>query len=319
MPYIDAEALQQARRVDLLSWLQANEPWNIVKESGNNYCTKEHDSLKISNGKWYWFSKGFGGASALDYLIKVKGHTLPQAVEMIMGDAAIRQSARYHIPDPQPGTKQKELVMPDLNRDQARAADYLESRGIQPEIIEYCKSHSLIYESFPYHNVIFVGYDPAGIARYASVRGVASSYKGEVTGSDKRYSFSISDPNGSGHLHLFESAIDLLSYASMELLAGRDWKKDSMLSLAGVSVPKNGRVVQPALRQYLEDHPEIHTIHLHLDNDIVGQDAAIGICGELEGKYIILNEPAEKGCKDMNDQLKKQLGIESRRKEVLER
>ena len=38
MPYIEAEALQQARRVDLLSWLQANEPWNLVHISGNNYC-----------------------------------------------------------------------------------------------------------------------------------------------------------------------------------------------------------------------------------------------------------------------------------------
>ena len=30
------------------------------------YCTAEHDSLKISNGKWYWWSRGFGGYSALD-------------------------------------------------------------------------------------------------------------------------------------------------------------------------------------------------------------------------------------------------------------
>ena len=231
MPYIEAEALQQARRVDLLSWLQANEPWNLVRISGNNYCTKEHDSLKISNGKWYWFSRGFGGASALDYLIKVKQYTLPQAVEMIMGGAAIQEPVFYYEPNSQP----KELVMPDLERDPKRAVKYLESRGIQPEIIQYCREHSLIFESQPYHNVVFVGYDKAGIARYAAVRGTISSYKGEVSGSDKRYSFSITDPAESGHLHLFESAIDLLSYASMELLDGRDWKKDSLLSLAGVT------------------------------------------------------------------------------------
>ncbi len=110
MPYIEAEALQQARRVDLLSWLQANEPWNLVHISGNNYCTKEHDSLKISNGKWYWFSRGFGGASALDYLIKVKGYTLPQAVEMIMVGAAVKEPVFYYEPNPKP----RELIMPEL-------------------------------------------------------------------------------------------------------------------------------------------------------------------------------------------------------------
>ncbi len=44
----------------------------LKRVAGNVYCTKEHDSLKISNGKWYWWSRGFGGVSALDYLIKVK-------------------------------------------------------------------------------------------------------------------------------------------------------------------------------------------------------------------------------------------------------
>ena len=315
MPYIEAEALQQARRVDLLSWLQANEPWNLVRISANNYCTKEHDSLKISNGKWYWFSRGFGGTSALDYLIKVKDYTLPQAVEMIMGGAAIKEPVFYYEPNPKP----KKLVMPDLERKPVRAVNYLWSRGIQPEIIEYCLSHSLIYESLPYHNVIFVGYDKNGIAKCATTRGTMSSFRGAVTGSDKRYSFSITDPVDGGHLHLFESAIDLLSFASMELLAGRNWRKDSMLSLGGVPAAGNGIVVPGALQQYLKDHPGIHTLHLHLDNDEVGRSAAKRLRSKLEGEYTIFDEPAEIGCKDMNDQLKRQLGIEKKRKEVPDR
>ena len=309
------EQIRQAKSVDLLSYLQRASPSELVRVSGNTWCLKDHDSLRISNGKWYWFSRGFGGASALDYLIKVKEYTLPQAVEMIVGGAAVKEPVYYYAPPPQP----KELVMPDLERKPRRAVKYLESRGIQPEIIEYCLNNSLIYESIPYHNVVFVGYDKNGIARYGAMRGTMSSFKGEVTGSDKRYSFSITDPSGDGHLHLFESAIDLLSFASLELLDGKNWKKDSMLSLAGVSGAKNCRVVPAALRQYLEDHPEIHTIHLHLDNDEVGRAAAIGIWEGLEGKYTVHNEPADEGCKDMNDQLKKQLGIDGKRREVPER
>ena len=69
MPFYDTETIEQARRVDLLTYLQTCEPQELVHVSGNVYCTREHDSLRISNGKWCWFSQGFGGYSALDYLI----------------------------------------------------------------------------------------------------------------------------------------------------------------------------------------------------------------------------------------------------------
>ena len=81
-PYvqIDPDVLERVRQIDLLSYLREFEPSNLVKVKGtsNVYCTAEHDSLKISNGKWYWWSRGFGGYSALDYLIKVKEFYMPK-------------------------------------------------------------------------------------------------------------------------------------------------------------------------------------------------------------------------------------------------
>ena len=70
MLYISKEIIKEARQVDLLTYLRNYEPQELVHFAGNTYCTREHDSLKISNGKWYWFSRGFGGYNALDYLIK---------------------------------------------------------------------------------------------------------------------------------------------------------------------------------------------------------------------------------------------------------
>jgi len=88
-PYvqIDPDVLEQARQIDLLSYLRAYEPSNLVKVKGttNVYCTAEHDSLKISKGKWYWWSRGFGGYSALDYLMKVKEYGFVEAVETLTG------------------------------------------------------------------------------------------------------------------------------------------------------------------------------------------------------------------------------------------
>ena len=88
MAFIPPETIEKARQVDLLTYLQTCEPNELVHLSGNHYCTREHDSLKISNGKWYWFSRGFGGYNALDYLIKVKEIPFMEAVERITGQVA---------------------------------------------------------------------------------------------------------------------------------------------------------------------------------------------------------------------------------------
>lgn len=45
----DAQA--KAREMDLLSYFKNYEPQELVHFGGNTYCTCDHDSLKISNGK----------------------------------------------------------------------------------------------------------------------------------------------------------------------------------------------------------------------------------------------------------------------------
>ena len=129
--------------------------------------------------------------SALDYLMKVKEYSLPEAVELIVGRDAIEElpTKEYEFK-----TKPvKKLLMPELADKPYRAKQYLRERGIYPEIIQYCIDNSLLFETAKYHNVVFVGYDKQGIAKYAAMRGTKSAYKGEVTGSDKRFSFSISE------------------------------------------------------------------------------------------------------------------------------
>ena len=83
MPYIPPEVVQEAKRMDLLTYLKNYEPSELVHFSGNTYTTRTHDSLKISNGKWMWWSRGIGGRSALDYLIKVKDYSFLEAVELL--------------------------------------------------------------------------------------------------------------------------------------------------------------------------------------------------------------------------------------------
>jgi hypothetical protein len=299
MSYITREDLQQAKEMDLLTYLRNYEPQELVHVSGDTYCTKEHDSLRISNGKWHWFSHGFGGRSALDYLIKVKGLTFTQAVETILGRSSDRPPIFYR----QKAVKEKQLVMPVLSKSTERVEKYLQGRGIHPLVIRYCIEHRVLFESKYYHNAVFVGYDKMRIPRYGALRGTTGSYKSDLSGSDKHFSFSLGESETATTVHVFESAIDAMSYATLELMKGHDWRQDYLLSLAGVFQTKREKVVPVALKRCLEEHPTIRIVRLHLDNDEVGRGAAKGIIAGLQGKYVVFDEPPSCG-KDVNDQLR---------------
>ena len=329
MPMIPAEVIEEARKMDVLTWLQQNDPDNLVKLSNNQYTTKEHDSLKISNGMWYWWSRGFGGRSALDYLTKVKGYSFPEAVEAITGKTG-NDGPSFSKPGENPEQRamkpkaDRELRIPALERNPEKARAYLLKRGITENVIDFCFRRSLLFETSYYHSILFVGYDKDGIARYGAIRGTTNTYKGEVKGSNKQFSFSVTETPDTENLHVFESAIDLLSFASLAELTGIDWKKEALLSLGGVTaVSQNGATskevshtgASPApLMQYLADHPQIKKIHLHLDNDEPGRLAAAAIVQGLDENYEVLDEPPVYG-KDVNEMLMKRIEKSIRREE----
>ena len=88
MPYYTEEQIKQARLIDLMTYLQTYEPTELVHVRGNTWCLREHDSLKVTaDGKWYWWSRGFGGYSALDYLTKVKGLPFIKAMDILTDDS----------------------------------------------------------------------------------------------------------------------------------------------------------------------------------------------------------------------------------------
>ena len=209
MPYYTEEQIKKARSIDLLTYLQTYEPTELVHVRGNTYCTREHDSLKISNGKWMWWSRGFGGNSALDYLIKVKGMQFVEAMKILSGEGAVAPIFDAGIGVNRNTAEKKKLLLPERSETNLEVIRYLAGRGIDRGIIRECIDEGLLYESMPYHNCIFVGYDEKGTAAYACYRATnGERIMGDVAGSDKRYAFRM-DRAGST-IHVFESAIDLL-------------------------------------------------------------------------------------------------------------
>lgn len=309
MPYVTPEQIGRVKQMDLLTYLQIYEPRELVHFSGNVYTTRTHDSLKISNGKWTWWSRGIGGRSALDYLIKVRGMKLPEAVVQIDGQAVIAPPVPPKAQEP---AQPRKLLLPERHKNNDSVIAYLNGRGIHSTLIDYCIRSGRLYESREYHNAVFIGFDTQGVPRYGTLRGTSGRrFAGDMNGSDKHYSFSVPAGNERRRLHLFESAIDLLSYGTLELFSGRNWRQDCCLSLAGIYRPRKKieeSTPPAALVQYLKDFPSIDSIVLHLDNDVPGRLAAKAIMTILSPARAVFDEPPKRG-KDYNDYLKIALKI----------
>ena len=299
--------IEQARQIDLLSYLQRYEPGNLKRVAGNVYCTREHDSLKISNGKWYWWSRGFGGFSALDYLMKVREFSFVEAVQTLTGDMGDWKPPPPSVKKDEP----KVLLLPPKNKDSDRVLQYLFGRGIDYAIVQDCIADGTIYESADYHNAVFIGKDESGTPKYAACRGTMGSFKRDASGSDKRYSFRLLAREPTSTVHLFEAAIDVLSYATYLKCEGKDYRTANLLSLSGVYQPKKELAesrIPIALTTFLNAHPQIKTIYLHLDNDKAGRLCTAALQELLQKDYKIVDAPPPVG-KDVNDFLMSYLGI----------
>jgi len=307
IPYIPESIIADIKQIDLLTYKQNYDPGDLFKR-GNEYRLHSHGSLVISNGKWHWKSRDVGGASALDYLIKVEGMAFLEAANHLLNHTTISTPIHAKIAN-QP--KEKHLILPSQDADLDKAIRYLMKRGISRNVIKFCIDAGVLYQStrhtphgsFP--NVVFIGFDRDREARFACIRGLDDSnrFYGDAPGSDKRFSFSITAAHDDRKLHIFESAIDVLSYATLMEMKGRDWHNTNYLSLSGIYRPSINNSSKPqALDQYLSDHPHIKAFALHLDNDEPGRAASDAIMNRFRSQYSIENHPSPTG-KDYNDYL----------------
>ena len=102
---------------------------------------------------------------------------------------------------------------------------------------------------------------------------------------------------------MFESSIDLLSYATLLNLEDRNWRKENLLSLGGIYSAKydvEKTKIPVALTEFLSKNNQIKEIHLHLDNDLAGRNASAFFQQVLSKKYKVFNHKIPYG-KDMNE------------------
>jgi len=293
MPGVSKEQIAQAKEIDLFSYLQACDPQELVRSGPNEYRTATHDSLKISNGFWHWTSRGIGGKTALDYLTKVQGISFVEAVETLCEGRAASLSFQPVQQNPKPP---KPFELPPAHTNNNMVAAYLAGRGIDPAVTARCIHMGLLYENQKYHSCIFVGRDTAGAPRFACARGTGSDYKGDISGSNKKYGFVLPAERTSDIVIVHEAPIDALSTATINRQKGGEkWKARHYLSLSGTA--------PLALLQYLKDHPEIRAVMLRLDNDPAGRAGAEHIKTLLEPKGYTVTDNPPVLAKDCNAEL----------------
>ena len=297
------EQIAEADSVDLVSYLESR--GYDMQRRGNQYILKEHDSLYIKGNQWYWHSQHKGGKT-IAFLTDYEGMSFLDAMKVLIGDPK-QEERRFTILPEQEHSDPKELKLPEPSENNNAVYAYLKSRGIDARIIKECIDNGLLYqtnmfwmqnESGEYEKnacppqAVFVGKDKDGTPRYACTRSCTGKAKHDAYGSDKAFAFALPDGDSKA-LWVFESAIDLLSHATLCNYSKNKYPAHRV-SLGGVS--------PSAMIQYLTDHPQIRYVNLALDADEQGRQATESIKALLKDKYTVYDHPPVFG-KDCNEDL----------------
>ena len=267
MGFVTKEQLERARQLRVLEYVLTHEA-DSFRRVGSGYRHKEHPSLAVSESGFYWHSREIGGRTALDYLTDVRGYGLVGAVCILLGEKP--QERPIAASNIKPPIKRTPLSLPLRYKNNKRVIAYLQSRGIDRDLIIDCINQDSLYESAGWHNCVFLGKDEHGKTRFATMRGTTSNFKRDADGSDKKYGFVIPPENpNSREAAAFEAPIDCLSHQTLckhgfiEPFGG--WR----LSLGGTGIT--------ALEHFLATHSEVTHCRICTDNDEAGSVVATKI------------------------------------------
>lgn len=272
-----------------------------IKQTGHTHMVVEMDSLRIFNRvSYYRYSSGTGG-NAINFLTNELHYDFINAVRTLLDFNGYRKMDRTvdvqkHSKIILPTVKRtppKPFVLPAKADNEKKLFHYLQNvRAIPEDIIRTLLKKGLIYLSTPHNNIVFCSKDAQGVIRHAHQRGtlIDKPFKGDVTGSEKKYGFNLVVP-GSSVLKIFEGQMDVLSDVALY-----PKHPHHRLSL--------GSTADTALAQFLSDHKEVDTLLFNLDNDTPGSDATNKWMAAYEAKgYLVIDTREHKEYKDLNEYL----------------
>lgn len=286
----------------------------VVEDCGFTYTrvgclgsVKEMDSIRIYNDKdWVRFSKkgNINGGSTIDFVMEFLNKNIVEAVEYLLNLDGVDIKKVNILNDKNSNSKNSinETIKREFNLPEKSKTGYkrlyaylINKREIDKYVVDYFVNNDLCFETEYKHNICFCGYNKYNEIKYAALHGTydlnGKTYKGDVSGNDKKYGVNIKVKN-SNTINVFEACIDMMSYCC---LTG-DLSKTNKIAL--------GMLSDHPLETFLKENNQIENINFYLDMDEPGRKAA----HDLELKYTALgynvkNNTLEYG-KDVNDYLK---------------
>ncbi len=263
------EQIQRANNIDLVNMLMCK--GEKLKKEGRVYRWMRYDSTVIHGNNWFRHSRGVGGGPIqfvqhfydLDFVESVK--------YLLNGEQGMEFAQTTHQEYEKP-----EFKIPEISKNMRRTFAYLiKTRKIDADIVQYFVDEKKIQETEEYHNVAFCGYDKNGEMKQMHIRSTVpyNRFFMDVDGSDKQFYFRH---EGTGDdVYVFEAAIDMLSYITMNK---ENWQDQSYICLGGVAID--------ALLNIMENNKNISRVHLCVDNDETGDKTVGRIGAELDERNI---------------------------------
>ena len=281
----------------------------LIKEEGMDFPAAVLEVLGRTEDYYKNQRQAHGGSSHSSRTLMQDGILPPLPMKDSVQSASVAEIRAETVMTPQKPDglfpEEKELIIPERDTDTKELYAYLTGRGIDSVIIDFFVDRGSLYQGAKYKNVCFVGYDREGNPGLINQRATKGTFKGNSTGSDRRYSF-MHHAEGQTEVHVFEAPIDMLSYACLIHKAGYDFRKFNLISLSGISGTGSGMEVRlpMGMEEYLERYPDTLLVYIHFDNDEPGHVAGQRLKDALAdgGIPAVLQYPPT-GCKDVNDYL----------------
>lgn len=267
MPFTE-EQMRQIYNTNIIDFAVSN-GFEIEKSDKATVHVKNNGGLYLfKHGRGFYSFTEEKGGNIVEFAMHYLGLDKLDAMEHILGCRAYEQTV--HTVAPQEKAERGKMQLPPRDTDDRRVFAYLtKTRKIDPEIVQDMMKEGRVYQSRQEvngrvrRNCAFVGYDNKETPRYCALRGPSadSSFRQDMENSDKTYGFLME--GRSRRVYEFEAPIDAMSHATLCKLHGIDWRKDYRIS--------EGCLSDKALKQFLNDHPQIREIVFCYDNDVDGK------------------------------------------------
>ncbi|PFK07442.1 hypothetical protein COJ05_30925, partial [Bacillus cereus] len=271
MAHVSTEDAMKARKVDLISYLEAK--GETFKKEGNYYRHTEHDSLIIKGNQYAWNSRGEKGYGAISFAMMYYDMTFPQAVMDIQkGDYKEfdrSKAEEERKKEQQPFSYPKHL---EVNKYTEIKEYLIHERKIDPRLVNWLIKKDLIAQDKK-NNVVFkwreeggkgqvIGMNRQGTVKMENKRG---SFKQIVPNYEKINAGFTVDVGKPDKIYFYEDPIDMLSHWSIKQ---NNIQNARLVSMHGL---KSKTVIQSLMDAKKEGH-DIKEIIMAVDNDKAGKD-----------------------------------------------